>query len=261
MIKQISSSDNDEIKFLKKIISRSSFRHSEKLFVAEGLRQVFDIDRSLIKRLYLSSSFYNKHKDTLKGSYDKLRIVSDNIFNKITPTENSQGIMALVKMKGVSLVEYLKDSNFLLVLDHISDPGNMGTIIRTAEAAGVELILCVGCVDIYNPKVVRSTMGAITRQNIVTLDNEVEVIKLLKDNGIRMISSTLEAKNNYRNFNYPKKLALIMGSEAHGISETFIKESDITIKIDMSGKIDSLNVGVATGILLYEIRNAINIDF
>lgn len=257
MIKRITSTDNDEIKYLKKIITKSSFRQKEKLFVMEGKRAIFDIDSALIDKIYISETEYEKVKLNLTDN-KKIVILSDRILDKISATEKSQGYLALVKSRGADIDEILPKTNRVIILDRIADPGNFGTIIRTAEAAGIGLVIAINCVDKYNPKVVRSTMGAITRQNIWVCDDVCKIVQKIKKYKFNIYASTLDNSKNYDSVEYSEKTALILGSEAHGIRKELIEAADYNISIPMGGKIESLNVSVAAGILMYELcRNKV----
>lgn len=150
-----------------------------------------------------------------------------------------------------------KETDFIVVLDRIQDPGNMGTIIRTADAAGAQsIILLKGCVDIYNPKVIRSTMGSIFDMNIVNcVDEDLDIIK---NKGFNIVSSYLNTNNYYNSVDYGEKVALIIGNEGNGIKDEIIDKSDILVKIPIYGKAESLNAAMASGILMYEIKNKLS---
>ena len=133
----------------------------------------------------------------------------------------------------------------------------MGTIIRTADACGVDLIIALkGCVDIYNPKVIRSTMGSIFDMNIV-YENQDEAINFLKNNGFSIVSSYLDTDNYYNNISYNNKTALVIGNEANGINNDIILNSDTLLKIPIYGKAESLNAAISSAILMYEIKKFI----
>ena len=133
----------------------------------------------------------------------------------------------------------------------------MGTIIRTADAAGVDAIINLkGCVDIYNPKVIRSTMGSIFDMNIIQATQD-DTIRVLKDKGFEIVSSYLNTDNYYNNVNYKDKVALVIGNEANGINDNLIKSSDTLVKIPIYGKAESLNAAISSAILMYEIKKSL----
>lgn len=141
-----------------------------------------------------------------------------------------------------------------MILDRIQDPGNMGTIIRTADSAGVDAIIALkGCVDIYNPKVIRSTMGSIFDMNIIDASQD-ETVDMLKSLDFNIVSSYLNTENFYDKIDYGSKVALVIGNEANGINEELVSKSDILVKIPIYGKAESLNVMISSAILMYEIK-------
>ncbi len=142
-----------------------------------------------------------------------------------------------------------------MILDRIQDPGNMGTIIRTADSAGVDAIIALkGCVDIYNPKVIRSTMGSIFDVNIIDASQD-ETVDMLKSLDFNIVSSYLNTENFYDKIDYGSKVALVIGNEANGINEELVSKSDILVKIPIYGKAESLNLAISSAILMYEIKN------
>nr|WP_330368177.1 RNA methyltransferase [Clostridioides difficile] len=141
-----------------------------------------------------------------------------------------------------------------MILDRIQDPGNMGTIIRTADSAGVDAIIALkGCVDIYNPKVIRSTMGSIFDVNIIDASQD-ETVDMLKSLDFNIVSSYLNTENFYDKIDYGSKVALVIGNEANGINEELVSKSDILVKIPIYGKAESLNAAISSAILMYEIK-------
>ena len=147
-----------------------------------------------------------------------------------------------------------KKDKFVLILDRIQDPGNMGTIIRTADSAGVDAIIALkGCVDIYNPKVIRSTMGSIFDMNIIDASQD-ETVDMLKSLDFNIVSSYLNTENFYDKIDYGSKVALVIGNEANGINEELVSKSDILVKIPIYGKAESLNAAISSAILMYEIK-------
>ena len=173
----------------------------------------------------------------------------------MTDTENTQGIIGVVKFKQRTLEKNWTDDNrFVLILDRIQDPGNMGTIIRTADAAGVDAIIALkGCVDIYNPKVIRSTMGSIFDMNVIHATQE-EALRILKLKKFDIVSSYLDTNNYYNTVEYNHKTALVIGNEANGINEELVSKSDVLVKIPIYGKAESLNAAISSAILMYEIK-------
>lgn len=177
--------------------------------------------------------------------------VNNSVFKYITDVLNPQGILAVVEKKSkTNMIDYNQD--IILVLDGIQDPGNIGTILRTVDSIGLkQIILSDKCADIYNPKVVRSTMGAIFRVNAIESNDLIETLNEIKKNNFEIVSTDLKTEHNIYDIDY-KNIAIVIGNEANGVSEEILKISDKKIKIPMLGKTESLNASVATGIILYE---------
>ncbi len=188
--------------------------------------------------------------------------IPESLFREISDTETPQGILAVIKMDNYNLEDIIyKPLNYgigpnkgnIVVLDEIQDPGNMGTIIRTAEAAGFSgIIISKGCVDPYNPKVLRSTMGSIFHIPIFSCNNLAETLVKIKTNGTRIYAANLEGSKNYYEVDMTEDVAIVIGNEANGISSESVSMADEFIKIPMPGRVESLNASVAAGILMYE---------
>ncbi len=260
----INSKDNEKIKYTKSLL-KSKNRNKEKKFIIEGYRIVtlaIDCDAKL-EYVFINEDFENKKEhiellEILKSKNIKVYKTTNKLFENFIDTENTQGIIGVVKFNTNTLESnFKKENKFVLVLDRIQDPGNMGTIIRTADACGVDLIIALkGCVDIYNPKVIRSTMGSIFDMNIV-YENQDEAINFLKNNGFSIVSSYLDTDNYYNNISYNNKTALVIGNEANGINNDIILNSDTLVKIPIYGKAESLNAAISSAILMYEIKKFI----
>lgn len=256
----ITSSQNPVIKEAKALKEKKS-REEKRLFFIEGLRFVEEAlkEDAEIKNVILSEKFLQiKGADLLLDKIEKAGLntsyVTNKLFGEITDTENPQGVMAVVGMRDAGIEAVIKEKSFVLVLDSLQDPGNMGTIIRTADAAGVTgIILSKGCVDVYNPKVLRSTMGSIFHLPLYFADSLVEAISFLKSRGIRILASHLKGEANYFQLNLTDSLAVVVGNEAKGIGEETVQLADSLVKIPMPGRAESLNASVAAGLLLYEV--------
>ena len=180
----------------------------------------------------------------------KTSILSNNLFNQIASTENPQGIIAVVKKRNY---EKSIDGDFYLICDKVQDPGNLGTIIRTAHAAGVNgIILTKGTVDIYNDKTIRSTMGSIFYIPIFYDDENYNIIKTLKNEGFNLVATSLAESKNFFEEDLKGKTILAVGNEGNGISSELFELADKKVKIPMPGGAESLNVSIATSIILFE---------
>lgn len=254
-MEKITSQNNSQVKYLMRLISQASFRRREESFVLEGKNLIYDSPKNLIKKIFVSQSYYNSNIEDLKAFECGLYVVADDIISRISDTKNTQGIFAIARMNNYAISEICADAQRVLVIDRVMDPGNLGTILRTAEAFGVDGILIgKGSVDIYNPKAVRSSMSSLLRLKFAFYEDEGVVCDLLVENKIGIVVSALSAADCCTTVSYPNRVALVIGNEAKGVSDTFIERANLKVYIDMDGEIESLNVAVASAILLYEIR-------
>ncbi|MDO4589529.1 MAG: RNA methyltransferase [Fusobacterium sp.] len=250
----INSLENITIKKIKKLKIKK-YREEEQLFIAEG-RKFLDFDFSpeilIFHENYLITEEIKKKIDRFKCR--KIQ-VSDRVFSQLTSQENSQGVIVIYPMKKGDL-NILEDN--IVVLDKIGDPGNLGTIIRVADAAGFkDILLSKGSVDCWNEKVVRSSMGSILNMNIVYLEEE-KLISLLKEKEYKMEVTALDKNSiEYTKMNLSKKNAIIFGSEGNGVSQRFLEESDEKLIIPIYGIAESLNVAMACGIILYKTKEVL----
>ena len=174
--------------------------------------------------------------------------MNEALLKQLCSTENPQGIVGVINMQN----KELKSGELVVLVDKVQDPGNMGTIIRTAHAAGAAgIVMTKGTVDIYNDKTLRSTMGSIFYIPIVE-DDSLDFVKSLKDEGYKLVVSSLQGKNNFFEENLQGKVMIAVGNEGNGVSNEVYDIADIKVKIPMPGEAESLNVAVATSIMIYE---------
>jgi TrmH family RNA methyltransferase len=186
----------------------------------------------------------------------EINIVKKEIFNKISDTKNSQGIILIVNFEGYQL-DLLLDKDKIILIDGIQDPGNLGTIIRTCDAFNIDGIITLeNTVDLYNSKTVRAAMGSISRVPVVLGNSNIDIIKKLKENNFKILSSTPRYNKDIKYVNKEEKLALVIGNEGSGVSNFILEKSHDLVGIRMKGNIESLNAGIAAGILIYEITNS-----
>ena len=249
----ISSKSNAKIKYIKKLMSSAKERRRNGVFVVEGLRIVKEVPKELMKELYVSESMAASGQLS-ETELSKAEIVTDEVFRVLSDTVTPQGILAVVQMPGHSFdLSSYKERARLLLLDDVQDPGNLGTILRTAEAAGVDLvILSEGCADLFNPKVIRSTMGSIFRVPFLTEDL-VSAIAKLKEAGITVYGAALEGAVDFRSLSFPEKTAIVIGNEGNGISPAVLNAVNERVRIPMAGKVESLNAAVSAAVLLYHM--------
>ncbi|MFS0673008.1 TrmH family RNA methyltransferase [Ornithinibacillus sp. 179-J 7C1 HS] len=243
----LTSVKNDKVKALKKLHTRKE-REKTATFFIEGFHLIEEAVNSnwTIKEIILQDGVY------LPKWADDFKIVevSENVFQHITQTKTPQGIGAVVNLSKVTKF----DGNHVLLLDRIQDPGNLGTIIRTADAAGFDaVILGEGTVDVYNDKVIRSTQGSIFHIPVIR-DNLIERIQNLKKEGFSIWASALTNSKDFHTVKTNDKVALIVGNEGSGIQHDLLDLADELVKIPIYGKAESLNVSIAAGILMYHIK-------
>lgn len=208
-----------------------------------------------LEKVYISESYYNKKKHDSDMTGISYEIVQDNVFKAVSDTMTPQGILCVVRQPVYDAGELLdKARPCFLLLEDIQDPGNLGTIMRTAEAAGVDaVIMSRGCVDIFNPKVIRSTMGAVYRVPFLYEDNLEQFVQRLKERSIEVYAAHLQDSVDYDSISYQNGCAFLIGNEGNGLSEALSSAATGYIKIPMKGKVESLNAAVAASVLVYEV--------
>lgn len=252
----ISSVSNPQMKQLVQLQKKARLRREEQSFVIEGTKLFEEaVQGKLVKKAYFSETYWNERAEgSAYRNEIEYEIVTDAVLKEVSDTMTPQGVIAVVKMPQYDLNELLeKDKVNLVVLENLRDPGNLGTIVRTAEGAGMDaVILSRESVDIYNPKVIRSTMGAIYRMPVLYVDSFTECLINLQKNGIVIYAAHLKGKNDYDREPYAAKAALLIGNEANGLTEASAALADCLIKIPMEGRVESLNAAVAAALLMYE---------
>lgn len=251
----ITSTGNQRVKELLQLQKKSKARNQAGVFLAEGSRMVLETPKKRLKKLYVSESYFRKHEKDLKGMGVEPEVLSDTVFAYVSDTKTPQGILAVVRQMDYQLDEMLKKENpHILILDNLQDPGNMGTIFRTAEAAGVTgILMSKDCVDIYNPKTIRSTMGAIYRMPFLYLEDVMEGISAVKKHGVQVYAAHLDGKNAYDQENYQKGTAFLIGNEGNGLRPEVAACADTWVRIPMAGQVESLNAAIAATVLMFEV--------
>ena len=249
----IESKDNNTYKNLKKL-KEKKYRNKEKKYIIEGFRLIEEAFKASLPVLSIIINSNAKEKlESYLGKFInsevKIYEISDNLFKELSSTENSQGIIAVISMNNNT--EDI-NSDFYLLCDKIQDPGNLGTIIRTAHAAGAGgVILTKGTVDVYNDKAIRSTMGSIFYMPII-YDNDLSFVNKLKNDGFKLVATSLEESMNFFEEDLTGKIILTVGNEGNGVTEEIFNLADKKVKIPMPGGAESLNVSVASSIILFE---------
>ena len=251
----ITSKDNEIIKNIKKLKDKK-YRDEENKFIVEGIKMVKEaiIETVKIDKIIVCEDCVNDGTIEKELLYEIAKYnciyVSKKVFDSITDVSNPQGILAVIEKNTEENISYNED--VILVLDGIQDPGNLGTILRTLDSVNLkQIILSENTADPYNPKVVRSTMGAIYRVNIVRCKNIIDTLNEMKKNKYQIAITSLDTDKSIYDVDFSKK-AIVIGNEANGVSKEVQDLADVKMIIPMLGKTESLNAAVATGVILYE---------
>lgn len=255
-MEQITSLQNAKIKALKKL-DKPAERKEQGLFLVEGLREVVLAKRGGydIQQLFICSELLKPQPDyslqELNG-IEKIE-VTESVYRSVAYRESTEGILATVKLKSHTLADLtLQPNSLILVIEAVEKPGNLGAMLRTADAAGVDaVIICDNKTDLYNANVIRSSVGTIFT-NSVAVGSAEETISFLKINNIAILAATPEAETVYTKQNMTTAVAVVVGAEAEGLSSTWKNAATENVCIPMLGQIDSLNVSVSAALLLYE---------
>ena len=251
----ITSTSNPQVKRLLQLQKKSKARNEEKVFIVEGVRMFQEVPEKDVEKVYISESLYNRKKLDLKLDKFSTEILSDNVFAHVSDTKTPQGILCVVKQKEYELEELLKIENpHFIVLDNLQDPGNLGTIVRTAEGAGVTAVfMSKDCVDIYNPKTIRSTMGSIYRMPFLYIEDLLSLLRIFKEKNILSYAAHLQGEKTYDQEDYSGGTAILIGNEGNGLREEITEAADKKVQIPMHGKVESLNAAIAASILMFEV--------
>lgn len=256
-MEKITGKNNEIIKSVKKLLTSSKERRASGLFVLEGARLVFDALNSFyeIKYFLIGENAYGKYEglccEMIEKS-EKAFIISDDITNKLSQTQAPQGVFAVCKMKPEHFE--LKDGIKCLALDNIQDPGNIGTIIRTGEALGTDGIIIGGGCDIYNPKVLRASMGSVLRTDICCVTHLTDKLSEAKRQGIKIYASTPDkSATAITNADFSGSCICVIGNEANGVCDEVLEVCDERITIPMTGNAESLNAGTAASVIIWEM--------
>ncbi len=259
----ITSTGNPKIKQLVQWQTKAKERRKDKVFVAEGIKMLREAPKELIVDVYLTEDLekriQNSQTDADKALWDMLNIVgyevvSDEVMKKAADTQTPQGVLTVLRQPEYDMEDVLSTKNGLFILlEDIQDPGNLGTIIRTAEGAGVNGIIATkNTVDIFSPKTIRSTMGSIYRMPFIYVETLKDVIVKMRESGIKTFAAHLKGQSYYSSFSFTDGTAFIIGNEGNGLQKETADLADYYLKIPMEGQVESLNAAIATALLIYE---------
>lgn len=266
----ITSTSNQQVKNIVKLQKSGKLRQEQGVYLVEGIRMFREIPEEELIKFYVTEDFLHRFL-TESGEPDRndernlelhrlfrncwqegtdYEVVSNSVFKELSDTQTPQGVLAVVRQKKYSREDLLGEC--ILLLENIQDPGNLGTILRTAEGAGISgIMMSKDTVDIYNPKVVRSTMGAIFRVPFYYETDILEGVEWLKGKGIRCYAAHLQGDSFYEQ-NYRLPTCFFIGNEGNGLTTELTMKADIKISIPMMGQVESLNAATAATVLMYE---------
>lgn len=254
----ITSTSNQKVRQVAQWQNKARERRKAGIFLAEGFKMFEEAPESWIRESYVSRASMEKAKGMpfiwKKLSQTGYEIVSEEVFQKMSDTQTPQGILTVLKQPQYQLEMLLKQKDPLLaVLEDLQDPGNLGTIIRTGEGAGITgVIMSAKTVDIFNPKVIRATMGSIYRVPFVYAEDMEQTLTEMVNAGIHTYAAHLKGQQFYDSFSYKEPTAFLIGNEGNGLRESTAEMAEHYLKIPMEGKVESLNAAIAAALLLYE---------
>lgn len=259
-VKTLSSADNPRIKLYGRLSVSSRARKKAGLFIAEGVRLISDAaadDAAVcVDTIFFTDAGFSRCADRmelLQGCCKNIYRVTDNAAKALSNTENSQGVFALLKMPAPVGADTVKHGGRYIILDNIQDPGNIGTMIRTAEACGLDGVIVCGCCDRFSPKAVRAAMGSVMRVPVIECGFE-EAAAAVIGAGLPFFAAVVDTcAENIRKTDFSKGGAVVIGNEGSGIPEEHINMIPQRITIPMMGRVNSLNAAMAAGIIMWQL--------
>ncbi|MBQ0042046.1 MAG: RNA methyltransferase [Lachnospiraceae bacterium] len=254
----ISSTSNKKITEITELQNKSKARREKGLYIIEGRKLFLEAPVDDIVEAYVEERIWDSPDTVLKDKLKKVKAesVSTEVMKKMCDTKTPQGILAVLKTPKYALEDMIKNENvkpLLLIIEELQDPGNLGTLLRTGEGAGVTgIILSPGTVDIYNPKVIRGSMGSIFRMPVCQVDNLDSAINRIKSEGIKVYAAHLKGEKFHDEFDYATGTAFLIGNEGNGLTQHTADQADCYVRIPMEGKVESLNAAIAGTLLIYE---------
>jgi TrmH family RNA methyltransferase len=259
---RITSAANPIIKEIRSLQDKKG-RQAAHAFLLEGLRLVNEaVDSGAEIRYFVVSDSFSDRAVPVMSKYADVKVIElpDPLFERTGGTNTPQGIMSVVEMPDQNPSEIIPDLRRAVVLENIQDPGNVGTIIRTADACGFDgVILSNDCADPFNPKVIRSTMGSIFHLPVIVVEDLYSAMEILKKNNVKIAAADLKNAITCWEADLSGNIAIVIGNEGNGITEKMLSSADLTITIPMPGKAESLNASSAASILLYECMKQMNL--
>ena len=260
----ITSSGNARVKQVVQWQNKAKERKKDGIFLAEGIKMFEEAPESSILEVFISQNMEQRLKENEEPDADAIykkkllqvgyEVVADEVFVKMSDTQTPQGIITILKRPEYNLDILLQQENPLFViLENLQDPGNLGTIMRTGEGAGITgVIMSSRTVDIYNPKTIRATMGSIYRVPFFYVESIADILEKLHKRGVHTYAAHLKGKTYYHEASFKEPTAFLIGNEGNGLTKETADMAECYIKIPMEGQVESLNAAVATALLMYE---------
>ena len=259
----ITSTSNERVRKVVSLMEKSKARREEDAFVIEGMKMLREAPVLQVREVYVTARFLDKATEEDKEILWRYGAeeVSEDVMKKMAATQTPQGVLAVISQYNYTLEEVIKGYNqddenarpLMLILENIQDPGNVGTMLRSGEGAGATgIILSKGSADIYNPKVIRSTMGSIFRMPFIYVESVPQVLETLKASGIHTYAAHLKGEKNYDEFDYTQPTAFLIGNEGNGLTKETADAADTYILIPMKGEVESMNAATSAAILTFE---------
>ncbi|MCI9072505.1 MAG: RNA methyltransferase [Lachnospiraceae bacterium] len=260
----ITSTSNQRVKQIVQWQEKARARRQDGVFLAEGLKMYCEAPMDLVREVYLTESLLEQLK---KRGQEKLErtgyeLVTPEVFGRMSDTRTPQGILTVLQRPAYELGQLLQGERPLLVLlEDLQDPGNLGTILRTGEGAGITgVIMSKKTVDIYNPKTIRATMGSIYRVPFLYVEDLGETVGMLRERGIQVYAAHLQGQSYYNSFSFAGGTAFLIGNEGNGLRRETAEQADAYLKIPMEGQVESLNAAIAASLLVYEVHRQRNAE-
>ncbi len=268
----ITSTSNQRVKQITQWQEKARARRQDGVFLAEGLKMYQEAPADLVREVYLTESLLEQLKNRRQESEqndinieEKLEktgfeLVTQEVFARMSDTQTPQGILTVLQRPAYELEQMLQVERPLLVLlEDLQDPGNLGTILRTGEGAGITgVIMSKKTVDIFNPKTIRATMGSIYRVPFLYVEDLGETVEMLRERGIRVYAAHLQGQTYYSSFSFTGGTAFLIGNEGNGLRRETAEQADSYLKIPMEGRVESLNAAIAASLLVYEAHRQRN---
>ncbi len=265
----ITSTSNQKVKQIAQWQTKAKQRRQDDVFLAEGLKMYEEAPLELIREVYLTESLLKQlesRKTADDRTYDKAwhieeklkrtgyETVAEEVFRRMSDTQTPQGILTVLRRPVYETGQLLRgDKTLLLLLEDIQDPGNLGTMLRTGEGAGITgVIMSSQTVDIYNPKTIRATMGSIYRVPFLYVEDMGEAVRTLQKNSVRVYAAHLRGETYYSSLSFREGTAFLIGNEGKGLRRETAELADSYLKIPMEGQVESLNAAIAASLLVYE---------